>query len=85
MKPNLRGWLANLKAIAMSELTNMIDTFTPEQNEAVLKVLDALSRPMTVREIEAHLRNRGVPRSRAVIIAASVKDMNIIAMIGGEA
>lgn len=68
----------------MTELRDMFDTFTPEQNEAALMVLDSLSRPLTVREIEAQLRANGVPRSRAVIVAASIKNLNIIAMIGGE-
>lgn len=68
----------------MTELTNMFETFTPAQNEAALMVLDSLSRPLTVREIEGQLRAHGVPKSRAVIIAASIKDLNIVAMIGGE-
>lgn len=68
----------------MTELRDMIAAFTPEQNEAVLKVLDALSRPLSVRQIENALKSRGVPRSRAVIMAASVKDLHIVAMIGGE-
>ena len=68
----------------MTEVREMIDTFTPEQNEAVLKVLDALTRPLSVRQIEAQLRSRGVPKSRAIIMAASVKDLHIVAMIGGE-
>lgn len=68
----------------MTEVRDMIDTFTPEQNEAVLKVLDALTRPLSVRQIEAQLRSRGVPKSRAIIMAASVKELHIVAMIGGE-
>ena len=68
----------------MIEVRDMIGTFTPEQNEAVLKVLDALTRPLSVRQIEAQLRARGVPKSRTVIMAASVKDLHIVAMIGGE-
>ena len=68
----------------MTELRDMIAAFTPEQNEAVLKVLDALTRPLSVRQIESALKAKGVPRSRAVIMAASVKDLHIIAMIGGE-
>ena len=68
----------------MTEMRDMIDTFTPEQNEAVLKVLDALTRPLSVRQIESQLRAKGVPKSRAVIMAASVKDLHIVAMIGGE-
>lgn len=68
----------------MTDIRSLFDTFTPAQNEAALMVLDSLSRPLTAREIEAQLRARGVPKSRAVIVAASLKDINIIAMVGGE-
>ena len=68
----------------MTDIRALIDTFTPHQKEAVLEVLDALTRPLSVRQIEVGLIARGVPRSRAVIMASSVKDLHIVAMIGGE-
>ena len=68
----------------MPDIHDLLDTFTPEQNKAALQVLDALTRPLSVREIESQLRRRGVPRSRAVITAASLKHLAIIAMIGPE-
>lgn len=68
----------------MTDIRSLFDTFTAAQNEAALMVLDSLSRPLTVREIEAQLRDHGVSKSRAVVIAASIKNLHIIAMIGGE-
>lgn len=68
----------------MSDLHQLIETFTPEQHEAALQVLDAVSRPLTVREIEALLRSHGVPRSRAVIVASSIKKLSIVALMGPE-
>lgn len=68
----------------MADIHNLIDTFTPEQNIAALQVLDALTRPLNVREIEQQLRRHGVPRSRAVITAASLKGLAIVAMVGPE-
>ena len=68
----------------MPDIYHLLDKFTPEQNTAALQVLDALSRPLGVREIENQLRRHGVPRSRAVITAASLKHLSIIAMIGPE-
>ena len=68
----------------MPDIHHLLDTFTPEQNTAALQVLDALRRPLGVREIENQLRRHGVPKSRAVITAASLKHLAILAMIGPE-
>ena len=68
----------------MPNIHQMLDTFTPDQNRAALQLLDALTRPLTVRDIEGQLRRHGVPKSRAVITAASLKGLAIIAMIGPE-
>lgn len=68
----------------MTDIHQLLDTFTPEQNKAALQVLDALTRPLDVREIEGQLRRHGVPKSRAVITAASLTGLAIIAMIGPE-
>ncbi len=68
----------------MSDLSQLIDELCPEDQAVALRVLDAISRPLTVREIERALKRKGVPNSRAVITAASIKDMHIIAMVGPE-
>ena len=68
----------------MTDLVKCIEGMTDEQRRGALVVLDMLTQPLTVRQIEGALRTRGVPRSRAVITAASLKDLHIVAMIGGE-
>lgn len=68
----------------MTDLTKCIEGMTPEQRHGALIVLDMLTQPLTVRQIEGALRMRGVPRSRAVVTAASLKGLHIVAMIGGE-
>ncbi len=55
-----------------------------EQLAGATIALDHVTRPLTVREIEGALRSRGVPRSRAVIVAASLKRFGIVAVVGPE-
>jgi len=67
----------------MADLQTMIEGMEGDRREGALAVLDYLTRPMTVREIEAALRVKGkVPRSRAVKLAGSIKGLHIVAMIG---
>ena len=68
----------------MIDIRALIDTYTPEQRAAALEVLDTCTRPLQVREIEGLLRLSGVPRSRAVKLAGTLKHMNVIAVIGPE-
>lgn len=69
----------------MTDIRALIETFTPEQREAALEILDACTRPLQVREIEGLLRLSGVPRSRAVKLAGTLKHVHVIAVIGPEA
>ncbi len=66
----------------MADLTTLIENMGADQREGALKVLDYLTRPMTGREIAAHLRHHGVSQARAAKIAGAVKDLHIVAMIG---
>lgn len=68
----------------MPDIRALIDTYTPEQRTAALEILDACTRPLQVREIEGFLRLGGVPRSRAVKLAGTLKHLNVIAVIGPE-
>ena len=69
----------------MSNLHDLIASMEGERLEGALQVLDALSRPMTVREIEGWLRHKGgVSRARAVKLAGTLKHVNVIALIGPE-
>lgn len=70
-----------------AENTGLFDRLTamsPDALQGALIALDEVSRPLTAREIEAALRRHGVPRSRAVIAAAALRNLNIIAVVGGE-
>jgi hypothetical protein len=65
-------------------LTSWLGTLAPEHLATATQVLDLLSRPLSPREIEHALRAHGVSRSRAVIVAASLRKLNIIALVGPE-
>ncbi|WP_221795685.1 hypothetical protein [Aquisediminimonas sediminicola] len=68
----------------MIEPITIIEGMNTDQRDGALTMLDHISRPLTVREIEGALRLHGVPKSRAVIIAASIKKLGVIAIVGGE-
>lgn len=68
----------------MTDIRALIDTYTPEQRTAALEVLDACTRPLQAREIEGLLRLGGVPRSRAVKLAGTLKHLHVIAVMGPE-
>jgi hypothetical protein len=65
-------------------LGDRVAAMSGEAQAAALMVLDELSRPLTVREIERALRRCGVSRSRSFMFASALKDLAIIAVIGGE-
>ena len=68
----------------MTDLHTLIGSMEGERRAGALEVLDAISRPMTPREIEGALRLKGVPRSRAIKLASTVKHFHIIALAGPE-
>jgi len=68
----------------MSPITERLASLGPQALEGALLALDDISRPLTAREIERALRNHGVPRSRAVVMAASICKLHIIALVGSE-
>jgi hypothetical protein len=68
----------------MNPVTERLAAMGPEAMQGALIALDEISRPLEAREIERALRNHGVPKSRAVIIAASIRKLRIIALVGGE-
>ncbi len=68
----------------MADLHKLIEAMTPEQQQVALIVLDAVSRPMTAREIEGILRAGRVTKSRATILAGVLKHWHVIAMMGPE-
>ncbi|BCA60050.1 hypothetical protein [Sphingomonas sp. HMP6] len=68
----------------MADLIETIEAMAPAQREGALIVLDALSRPLTAREIESILKASRVTRSRAVILASVLKGWHVLAMMGPE-
>ena len=68
----------------MSGLLDAIEAMAPDELAGALVALDHVTRPLTAREIEHALRAHGVSKSRAVIVAASVKRLGIVAVVGGE-
>ncbi|QQN74829.1 hypothetical protein [Croceicoccus sp. YJ47] len=66
----------------MTPLHELIEGLEGEARAAALKVLDMVSRPLTVREIEVLLRHGGVSRARAVKLAGTLKHLNVISIIG---
>ncbi len=68
----------------MTDLAAYIAAMPEDQRAVAIGVLDAVSRPMTVREIERALRANGVTRSRAIKLAGTLKHFHIIAVAGPE-
>lgn len=68
----------------MADLHNIVAGLTPDQKATAIQVLDAVSRPLTPREIEGILRAGRLTRSRATILASVLKNWNVIALIGPE-
>lgn len=68
----------------MTDIHALIETYTPEQRTAALEILDAVTRPLQVREIEGLLRLSGVSRSRSIKLAGTLKHVAVIAVIGPE-
>ena len=68
----------------MTDIRSLVESYTPEQRKVALEILDACTRPLQVREIEGLLRLAGVPRSRAIKLAGTLKHMHIVAVIGPE-
>lgn len=73
------------RATCSNGLADRVAAMPPEAQAAAFMVLDELTRPLTVREIERALMRHGVPKSRAIIIASAVRKLAIVAIVGGEA
>lgn len=68
----------------MPNLVTLIEAMPTDQRKGAIAVLDAISRPMTPREIEAALLSRETSRTQRKAIVAAVKNFRIVAIIGGE-
>lgn len=65
-------------------IDELIEAMPSADRAGALRVLDELSRPLTVREIEHILRDGGVPKFRATKLAGALKQWRVIALVGPE-
>lgn len=68
----------------MTDLVEMIEAMEPGRKEGALIVLDALTRPLTIREIERAMIGKGVSRSQRKILSKAVERLHVIALVGPE-
>lgn len=68
----------------MADLSALVASMTPEQQQVAILVLDAVSRPLTVREIEGAMIGKGVSRTQRKIISKAIEGLHIIALVGPE-
>jgi hypothetical protein len=68
----------------MTALVDLLEQMTPEQREGALIALDAVSRPLTAREIERALRDQWVSKTAATKLGSVLHRFNIIAVVGAE-
>jgi predicted RNA binding protein with dsRBD fold (UPF0201 family) len=68
----------------MADIRTLFDGFTLEQKQAAIQILDAVSRPLTVREIEGAMIGKGVSRTQRKILSKSIERLHIIALVGPE-
>lgn len=66
-------------------LISLVQAMTPDEQRGALVALDECTRPMTVREIEKALRQRGHSRSWSETTARKLKGLNIVAIYGDYA
>ena len=67
------------------DLVETIEAMPVAERRGALAILDLISRPLSPREIEGALRAKGVPKSRAVILAGALKSIAIVAVTGERA
>jgi hypothetical protein len=65
-------------------LTALVEAMTDEQREGAIAVLDAISRPITAREIDAMMVGKGVSRTQRRIVSKAIEPLHIIALLGPE-
>ncbi|EPR08451.1 hypothetical protein M527_09895 [Sphingobium indicum IP26] len=68
----------------MNPITEQLAAMGPQALEGALIALDAVSRPLTVREIEAAMIGKGVSRSQRKILSKAIERLHIIAVVGPE-
>lgn len=69
----------------MTDIVRLVSEMSDSEKAVAVRVLDAVSRPLTVREIEAMLRCARVSRSNAKKLSAVLRPFKLIAVVGPEA
>ncbi|WP_103729940.1 hypothetical protein [Novosphingobium sp. HII-3] len=65
-------------------ILEQLEAMGPDALDGALLALDTVSRPLTVREIEAAMLGKGVSRSQRKIISKAIERLHIIAVVGPE-
>jgi len=65
-------------------IVETIHAMPPVERKGAIRILDLLTRPLTAREIEQALHERGASKKQAVYLAGALKGLHIIALVGGE-
>lgn len=68
----------------MNPITEQLAAMGPQALEGALLALDTVSRPLTVREIEAAMIGKGVSRTQRKILSKAIERLHIIAVVGPE-
>lgn len=68
----------------MTDIVQLVEGMTDHDKQVALAVLDAVSRPLKVREIEGLLRRAGVSRPQAAKLANVLRRVALIAVLGPE-
>lgn len=68
----------------MTDIVQLVEGMTEADKRVALIVLDAVSRPLMIREIEGLLRHAGASRSQAVKVASALRGWSLIAVLGPE-
>lgn len=68
----------------MTDVVQLVEGMTEADKQVALAVLDAVSRPLKVRELEGLLRRCGLTRSQALKVASTLRRVNIIAVVGPD-
>ena len=68
----------------MTDIVQLVDGMTDHDKQVALVVLDAVSRPLKVREVEGLLRHAGLSRTQAVKVASALRGVPVIAVLGPE-
>lgn len=68
----------------MTDIIQLVEAMNDADKQVALSVLDAVSRPLKVYEVEGLLRRAGVSRSQATKMASTLWRLDIIAVMGPE-